>query len=460
MKPGQPFDRTHSATDRRGFLASSAAVVAGMSGLRTFAQASDEQTRLVAEGYGPLQRDPAGVLDLPKGFHGAIISRAGDTMSDGFKVPGAPDGMAAFPAPDGRCVLVRNHELNPGARPGGGAFGPGNQLAEKLPDEMIYDRGRRGAVCLGGTTSLLYDLRSGKVERSWLSLAGTLRNCAGGPTPWGSWITCEETVVTTGKECQHDHGFNFEVPADLPPGLARPVPLREMGRFNHEAIAVDPATGIVYETEDRPDGLIYRFIPNTAGKLAAGGRLQALAIAGRPSFDTRNWTRQAIRPGESREVKWIDLQDVAAGTDLLRYRGSTDGAATFARGEGMWYSNGVIYFACTNGGRAKHGQIWKLHLGDPGQLELFVEPNNPALVDMADNLTVSPWGDLIVCEDGAGEQNLVGVQPDGRLYRFGHNALNNSEFAGACFSPDGSTLFVNIQKAGLTLAVTGPWKRS
>ena len=136
----------------------------------------------------------------------------------------------------------------------------------------------------------------------------------------------------------------------------------------------------------------------------------------------------------------------------------------------MWHSEGVIYFACTNGGKAKCGQIWKYFPGSregqadeskaPGRLELFIEPDNPALVDMADNLTVAPWGDLIICEDGGGEQNLVGVQPDGRIYRFGHNAMNNSEFAGACFSPDGSTLFVNIQKAGLTLAITGPWKRS
>ena len=447
-----------SISSRREFLATSAAFTLGITGLARHARAADTGDSLTATGYGPLEPDPERILDLPPNFRYRIISRAGETMSDGYTLPGAPDGMAAFPAPDGRAILVRNHEISPGAKWRSGPFGPDNRRLRDLPDTDVYDRGRRDLGCLGGTTSLLYNPQTGQVESSWLSLAGTLRNCAGGPTPWNSWVTCEETVVTTGKECLKNHGFNFEVPATAEPRLARPVPLTDMGRFNHEAIAVDPATGIVYQTEDRPDGLLYRFLPNEPGKLAAGGRLQALAIAGRNSFDTRNWQRQSIRPGEKRPVRWVDLKDVASDNDLLRYRGSTDGAATFARGEGMWYSEGVIYFACTNGGRAKRGQIWKLHPGEPGELELFIEPNNPALVDMADNLTVSPWGDLIVCEDGGGEQNLVGVQPDGRIYRFGHNALSNSEFAGACFTPDGSTLFVNIQKAGLTLAITGPWK--
>jgi secreted PhoX family phosphatase len=458
------------AENRRNFLTTTALFGLAIHGLRQHAIAADAGRTKIGAGYGPLKSDPDRILDLPSGFNYRVISKSGERMTDGFIVPGAPDGMAAFPAPNGRTLIIRNHEISPGAKPASGAFGNTNELAGKLTTEQVYDPGHRGNLCLGGTTSLLYDPNSGRVESSWLSIAGTLRNCAGGPTPWNSWVTCEETVITTGKECRHDHGFNFEVPATFEPGLAAPIPLREMGRFNHEAIAVDPRTGIVYQTEDRPDGLIYRFIPKQAGKLADGGRLQALAIADRSSFDTRNWSRPAIRPGESRSVRWVDLKDVADSTDLLRYRGSTDGAATFARGEGMWCSDGVIFFACTNGGRSKRGQIWKYVPGQnegqpndletPGRLELFIEPDNPALVDMADNITVAPWGDLIVCEDGEGEQNLVGIEPDGGIYRFAHNALNNSEFAGACFSPDASTLFVNIQKAGLTLAITGPWKKA
>lgn len=448
---------------RRHFLKSAAVYGTAFAGLQQFAANRSQAASLVVKGYGALQPDNEKLIDLPTGFSYRVISRAGAPMSDGLITPGAPDGMAAFPAGKDLTVVIRNHEISPGAKPTTGAFGSQNDLVKRVAPEKIYDAGHRNEPNLGGTTSLLFNTATQTVERSYLSLAGTLRNCAGGPTPWNSWITCEETVVTTGRECARDHGFNFEVPASAAIRLADPVPLRDMGRFNHEAVAVDPDSGMVYQTEDRPDGLIYRFIPNQPGKLAAGGRLQALAVGKRP-LDTRNWGKRAtIMVGEKRPVHWIDLKDVASNSDLLRYRGSTAGAATFARGEGMWYSEGIIYFACTNGGSAKRGQIWKYHLGEagsPGELELFIEPNEQALVDMCDNLTVAPWGDLILCEDGPGKQNLIGVTPEGGIYHFAHNALNDSEFAGASFSPDGSTLFVNIQKSGHTLAITGPWRRS
>jgi secreted PhoX family phosphatase len=241
-----------------------------------------------------------------------------------------------------------------------------------------------------------------------------------------------------------------------------------MGRFNHEAVAVDPDSGVVYQTEDAQDGLIYRFIPNVPEQLAAGGRLQALAVVDQPSLDTRNWDEQTVAPGTELAVTWVDMNNVEAPENDLRLRGFADGAARFARGEGMWYGNDAVYFACTNGGRAKKGQIWRYvpssdegtheEANNPGRLSLFIEPNNGALVDNADNLTVAPWGDLILCEDGSGDQNLVRVTPGGEISRFGHNAVSNSEFAGATFSPDGSTLFVNIQGNGLTLAIVGPWQ--
>jgi len=241
-----------------------------------------------------------------------------------------------------------------------------------------------------------------------------------------------------------------------------------MGRFNHEAVAVDPASGIVYQTEDRGDELVYRYIPDEPGNLLRGGRLQALVVSDRPSLDTRNWDDQTVAPGDQVAVRWIDLDNIDAPDDDLRHRGFDAGAARFARGEGMWYGDGSVFFTCANGGRIKKGQIWKYapsaqegtphEANTPGTLELFVEPNDGGLIDNADNLTVSPWGDLIVCEDGSGEQYLVGITPEGRFYKFAHHAMDNdSEMAGATFSPDGSTFFVNIQHAGLTLAITGPW---
>jgi hypothetical protein len=253
-----------------------------------------------------------------------------------------------------------------------------------------------------------------------------------------------------------DHGWCFEVPATDQPKLADPIPLKGMGRFNHEAIAVDPETGYVYETEDRHDGLIYRFLPKVAGKLAKGGKLQALVAKGKKSLDTRNWDKTTVRLGEKIAVTWMDMDDVDSPKDDLRFRGFAAGAARFARGEGMWYGNNGIYFTCTNGGKKKYGQVWKLG-GD--ELELFAEPNNKDIVDNCDNLTVAPWGDVILCEDGGGKQYLVGVTPKGKFYKLARNSSGGSELAGATFSPDGSTLFVNVQGRGLTLAVTGPWEK-
>lgn len=443
---------------RRYFLKHSAAFAVGFSGLH----------RLVGplapafsarDGFGPLIADPEGVLDLPEGFSYRIISRAGDLMSDGFYIPALPDGMAAFPGPDDLTLLVRNHEVDAGEPASDGPFGEKREHYSRVRADQIYDAGAHGDPCQGGVSTVVYDTKREEVVSQHLSLVGTVRNCAGGPTPWGSWISCEESVLRAGDLAAVDHGYNFEVPASAEPGLAEPVPLKAMGRFNHEAVAIDPETGIVYETEDRPDGLLYRFIPDESGNLRAGGQLQALAIAGSPRFDTRNWEDTTARPGDVLNVEWIDLDDVEAPDDDLRYGGFEAGAARFARGEGMWYGNGSIYFACTNGGEKLAGQVWRYYPEkDGGRLELFVEPNDTRLVENCDNVTVTPWGDLILCEDGPGEHYLVGVTAEGDLYRFGRNAISGSELAGATFSPDGSTLFINVQSDGLTLAITGPWK--
>ena len=406
-----------------------------------------------------------GIIDLPAGFSYQLLSIIGETMDDGFFVPGKHDAMGAFPYinddgsidPD-RTILIRNHEIEHAHK----TTGPfvTQALIDAIDPAKLYDPGTEGPS-RGGTTTLVYNTKDQKLEGHWLSLAGTERNCAGGVSLHNSWLSCEETAATKGKRLTQDHGYVFEVPATNTPSLANPVPIKAMGRFMHEACCVDPNTGIVYMTEDRSDGLMYRFIPNDPADLLAGGRLEALSIDSMPSFDTRNWTKNRVSVGQRLLTKWITMDDVESPKDDLRDRGFKLGATRFARGEGMWWSDGHIYFVATSGGRAHAGQIWRLtpsadRLHDT--LELFLEPNDPSIFNHGDNITVSPWGDMIVCEDENKPPHLIGVTMEGELYRLARNAKSNSEFAGAVFSPDGSTLFVNMQKHGWTLAITGPWK--
>lgn len=478
---------------RRSFLQQTAAVTAGFAGLRLFTQQGRALASTLTEGthtrFGTLGHDPQGVLDLPAGFSYRVISKLGERMDDGFFVPGHHDGMAAFEGPDGLTLLVRNHETT-GSVGRIGPFGWGNENLDKIERTKAYDRGFGRTPCVGGTTTLVYDTRRQELVRHYLSLACTERNCAGGPTPWGSWITCEETIQRANDFYEQDHGYNFEVPASAEISLADPVPLKAMGRFNHEAVAVDPESGAVYQTEDRQDGAIYRFLPHEPGNLQAGGKLQALVIREHPHCDTRNWSsvpaelqeggaghaavafstanRMEIQPGTVFDIDWIDMDNVEAPDDDLRYRAFDAGAARFARGEGMWYGHESIYFACTTGGRNGKGQVWRYvpsrfegtadERRFPARLELFIEPNDETLLQHADNLCIAPWGDVIACEDGAPVNHILGITPEGGVYPIARNSLNGSEFAGSCFSPDGSTLFVNMQGAGITLAITGPWQ--
>lgn len=452
---------------RREFLSASAAFAAGFAGLHVACGPRPARAAGQAVGiapFGPLKSDPEGLLDLPEGFSYRIISRVGEEMSDGLVLPGLPDGMAAFPGPDGLTIVMRNHELHDEAE---NAFGDADALLSKVDTAKLYDTGKTKPIG-GGVSTLVYDTREQRVVRQFLSLGGTSRNCAGGPTPWGSWITCEESneTPTHGEHpthrCLESHGFPFEVAAQAEGGLQKAEPLRAMGRFRREAVAVDPKSGIVYQTEDIDDGSFYRFIPNEPGKLAAGGKLQALAIKGKPGIDTRNWSEPTIQAGERVAVEWIDLDNPEAPEDDLRKRSQAAGAACFARGEGIWWTDGGAYFACTSGGREKIGQLWRFMPGASGDdsLELFIEPNDSNLIENADNLTAAPWGDLVVCEDRQGDVvRLVGVTGAGELYTLAHSHAR-SEFAGVTFTPDGSTLLVNMQYLGITVAITGPWPQS
>jgi secreted PhoX family phosphatase len=458
---------------RRRFLQNSGVATLGFLGLQQWAFNSNASAAVTSSmasvGYGELIPDAQGVLNLPKGFSYKIISRQNSKMSDGFLVPGRPDGMGAFAGTGGKVIVVRNHENNPD-KPKYGAFGNSNELLSKFDVNKFYDAGKKKYPSLGGTTTFVYNLKTQKIEQEFLSLAGTARNCAGGPTPWKSWITCEESTVKAGGFegfAEKDHGFVFEVPATETIQLANPTPIKAMGRFNHEAVAVDPKTGIVYLTEDVGDGAIYRFIPNVPGKLHQGGKLQALAIVGQKSCDTRNWKSNAsVFPiGKSFDTTWVDLTNVESPDDDLRYQGFDKGAARFARGEGMWFGKNELYFACTNGGKEMNGQVFRYIPGanegksnNGGKIDLFIETPDKKALRNCDNLTVAPWGDVILCEDHD-HARLIGVTPKGELYKFGENVGYKSEFAGGVFSPDGSTYFVNIQGPGLTVAVTGPWKK-
>jgi secreted PhoX family phosphatase len=451
---------------RRHFIQSIVAAVASPAMARSY--------RPNVGGIGPLCPDPDKILDLPAGFRHQVISRAGEEMSDGLLVPGAHDGMATFPGEDGRIILVRNHEMQT-YWPAQSAFGEDFTALPESLRSRFYDRGADRTPALGGTTTSIFNPGTGMVERQFMSLAGTEINCAGGTTPWGSWLSCEECFTEPGTRLQRlrritreqRHGYIFEVPATAT-GLVEPQPIKAMGRFEHEACAVDEQTGIVYMTEDRYHSLFYRYIPDTPGKLIDGGRLQALAIVGHPASMTHNWSATPQTPlRQPLRTYWIDLINVDPNDNTLRLRGAERGAATFARGEGLCVAGDRFAFTCTNGGPARIGQVFTYKPSPfegtpaeteaPGELMLIAEAGEQSLLRNCDNLTMAPWGDLVVCEDTGDHCGLVGIRPNGTQYEIADNAYSDSELAGVCFSPDGNTLFVNIQYPGMTVAITGPW---
>src|SRR5262245_12017159 len=440
---------------RRAFLRRAALACGGLAfgGPLATLLGSDSAHAAVDTGYGPLapvadRTTGLPLLRLPAGFSYASAGWAGDPLPDGGPTPPLPDGMGVVLEKKGRVWLVRNHEVR----------GSGTSFAS--PARTYDDRAG------GGTTTLLFDLERSRWERAAVSLAGTSTNCAGGVTPWRTWLTCEETVDDLGKP----HGFVFEVPAV---GDAVPEPLTALGRFVHEAVAVDPASGIVYETEDRPTAGFYRFVPAVPGKPARGWRLQMLKVAGRDNVDLR----RGQPTGASFQVEWVDIADPtrahSPGTgDTLGVfmQGHDKGGAVFARLEGCDVVAGRVFFTSTIGGAARMGQVWEY---DPVRALLRLRYESPAAatMDMPDNLAGSPRGGLILCEDGGqAVQRLHGLPADGAPFVLAENNVvldgspggrrgdfRNSEWAGATFH--GRWLFANIQLAGVTVAITGPWER-
>lgn len=452
--------------DRRSFLLRSAAAAGAAGPLQALlarAAAGAPVRAANGPGYGPLgpvedRATKRSLLLLPAGFSYVSFGWTGEPLEGGAKTPPSHDGMAAFPAGRNRVLLVRNHEISNDA----GAFAP------ERADTLAYD-----PAAGGGTTTMEFDTRAGRLLRSWPSLSGTIRNCAGGPTPWGSWLTCEEMITgpRPGSALTKTHGWIFEVPLA---GAVSRQPLTAMGRFVHEAVAVDPATGIVYETEDSGASGFYRFTPTVRGDLAQGGVLEMLAIAGKPQLDTR----KGQAPGVTYPVEWVRIDDPERahhdetkqeGQGVYR-QGFAKGGATFARLEGAFAGQGKIFFVATSGGDVSRGQVWEY---DPvaARLRLVFESPSEDVLDMPDNVVLSPRGGLVLCEDGKDLQFVRGLTTDGVIFDFAQNNavlrgergfegdFRRSEFAGAAFSPDGRWLFVNMQTPGITFAITGPWRK-
>ena len=431
-------------------------------------------------GYGPLapradETTGLPLLRLPPKFRYLSFGWSGDPLAAGGVTPDSHDGMGVIARTrEGVVTLVRNHER----RSSGPAFGPTTSR---------YDRRGRG-----GTTTLRFDAVRGRWLEAFASLGGTSANCAGGPAPWGSWLSCEETLDGRSQGFDQIHGWVFEVPSDAP---ASAVPLRALGRFAHEALAVDPRSGFLYLTEDaRYVSGLYRFRPRArlaTYALEAGGALEMLRVRGVSGADL-----QQAQAGQTFPVAWVPVANPELGPQsgvgpFGSFDGQTNscsgpflqgfqaGGARFRRLEGAWYDalTARLYFVDTEGGAPApdtgepEGALWCY---EPRSELLRCTYTSPAqaVLDNPDNVTVGPGGGLLVCEDGDLDgTRLSGLGKDGELFVLARNDVvlagevnghagdfRGSEWCGACFDPAGRWLFANLQSPGITFAITGPWE--
>ncbi len=339
--------------------------------------------------YGSIgTRDNSGVL-LPAGFTARVIARSGQNVpGTNFNWRGAPDGAAVFPAAGGGWYHAVNHELSGSS---------------------------------GGVSVIEFDANANVVD-AYSILSGTSRNCAGGPTPWGTWLSCEE--VSSGEVYECD-------PTRPSQGVRRPA----LGVFNHEAVCVDPVGQVLFLTEDRSDGLLYRFVPDSYPSLTSG-QLQAARL------DTNG------------NVSWTNIPDPSASSTATRYQLSSSQRTRFNGGEGIWYSNNRVYFT-TKGDDG----VWEFDLVQNRITRIW---GGGSPLTGVDNVTVEDGsGDVFVAEDG-GNMEIV-IIANGLVAPFARVPnQSGSEITGPCFSPDGTRMYFSSQRGtngnGITYEITGPFR--
>ncbi|MEQ6901580.1 alkaline phosphatase PhoX [Nocardioides sp. YIM 152588] len=488
---------------RRGMMAGSAGVGFAVTGsMPTLAQAKPGHAGARVHGlhpgrpFPPLVDDPAGILALPPGFRYVVMNRAGETtLETGEPCPNNHDGTAAFGR--GRAsYLILNHECDAGD-PLGVPHRPGT----------VYDPGATGG---GGCTVIRTDGHGTNLGQ-FVALSGTISNCAGGPTPWGTWWTCEEDTARAGDDWEDDdhgasgvyekdHGYVFEVHGD---GEGHPVPLKALGRYDHEACAISKDRRHVFLSEDadEPNGLFFRWTgprhykvgPSSWKELAKQhfGTLAAMAILlddGSVLPDVAYLTSSQL--GRPFKVTWVPVPDRDAADTSVREQ-FADGEVTRGRKfEGVWGTSKGVYvvnsYAFEKGvdlpaDAVPHsGMVWfyddeeetiQLVNYFPYQAYAEEEVPEPAFADLTfdgpDNVTVTPWGSLVLAEDGSGASHVLSSTPGGPTYAIARNMINLgdeaepefSEFTGPTFDSAGRVLYVNIQEPGMTLAITGPWEK-
>jgi secreted PhoX family phosphatase len=518
---------TRTGVDRRALLrgAAASALAVPLLGLHGRRAAALARIEPVPSPYGPIApvRDritDLPLLQLPEGFSYQSFGWAGDPMDNGAPTPTRHDGMAVVRARlvggQPELTLIRNHEAD--VEPGIGL----------IDAPAVYDRaevsyeGATGRLS-GGTTRLV--MRGDRFVSSAPALGGTIYNCAGGVTSWNTWLSCEEDKSDFSDAGGLKHGYVFEVSDD--PARTSGRPIVAMGRFDHEAVALDPLTGAVYLTEDdRNQAGFYKFVPSNLatvpGALEQGGKLFMAKVAGTEGADLLD-----PRMGESHRIEWVRIEDpdlapqpfdarvteftpaASSGAPVAAPRlasgpfvqGRAKSGLRMSRLEGLWYSarDRRIYLVDTSSGQGVDeesgqrlpgfgdGSIWAF---DPAAdtLTCIFQAQNPLAGNNFDNITVSPRGGMLVCEDGGGHaddfgpgERLMGLTPAGETYIFAKNNITltagdiraagksaefvqegdyrETEWTGIGFDPSGRWLFVNIQTPGITVAITGPWER-